>query len=199
MVTCCLSEGAQCQQPRAQIRHADALEHSHDSPVHEAVAHALEKARVGDAGHLAPREVRKTVDEKAEQEDQQAATDDLVANGALVVTARTAGRQRQVRRDPRDEQEERKDQVGGRPPIPWRVLERRIDVLPCPRIVHQQHAGDGHSTKDIKRQQPFAWRSACDGYVIGSRNGLSRESGLSSRHAGDPGKSRVCSRTQRDP
>ena len=113
---------------------ADALEHAHDAPVEQPVARCA-GGSVGSAiaGDVAPREVGEAVDEEAEEEDQRAAPDDLRADRALVVAAGAARGEREVGGDADDEQEERKDQVRRRPPVPLRVLERRVDAAPsCP-------------------------------------------------------------------
>ena len=87
----------------------------------------------------APREERESVDQEAEEEDQRAAPEDLAADRALVVAARSARGERELRRDADDEKKERKDQVGRRPSVPLGVLERRIDRAPRARIVDEQH------------------------------------------------------------
>ena len=74
------------------VRDADALQHAHDPPVIQAVHDALEERRIGDPVHLAPGEVREPVDEEAEQEDEQAAPDDLAPDRRLIVAARSRAR-----------------------------------------------------------------------------------------------------------
>ena len=74
----------------------------------------------------------------------------------VVVAARAARVEREVRRDADDEQEEREDEVGRRPPVPRRVLERRVDRAPRARIVDEQHAGDRQPAEDVEREQPLA-------------------------------------------
>ena len=84
--------------------------------------------------------------EKAQAEDFQG-PDGRRARGV-------AGRERERRAH--DKEKERKDEVGGRPAIPGRVLERPVDVSPVARIVHQDHGRDGGPAERIDRHQALA-------------------------------------------
>src|ERR1700674_268747 len=61
-----------------------------------------------------------------------------------------------MRRDTNDEQKEREDQIGRRPPIPFRVLERRKDRAPGTGVVDEEHSRNGESAKDVERKQTLA-------------------------------------------
>ena len=63
------------------------------------------------------------------------------------------GSPRQRNRDADDEQEERKDEVGGRPPIPLGVIEGPVDVRPVARVVDDDHRGDRQAAKHVERDQ----------------------------------------------
>ena len=43
----------------------------------------------------------------------------------------------------------RKDEIGWRPAMPFRVLQRPVDAGPRAGIIHQHHARDRESAKDI--------------------------------------------------
>ena len=60
---------------------------------------------------------------------------------------------RQRDRDADDEEEEREDQVGRRPPVPVRVQQGPVDVAPVPGIVDDDHAGHGEPAEDVERHQ----------------------------------------------
>ena len=62
--------------------------------------------------------------------------------------------EREGDRHPDDEQEEREDEVGRRPAVPGRVEERRIDVGPASRVVHQDHPGDRRAAEGVEGAQP---------------------------------------------
>jgi hypothetical protein len=134
--------------------------------VEQPVDHAPAEARVDDAGDVPPGEVGEAVDEEPEQKDQRTAPDDLGANGPIVVAAGAPRAEREVRRDADDEQKEREDEVGRRPAMPGGMLERRVYRFPGPRIVHEEHAGDGEPPEHVQRQQPLARR---DGWRVRER------------------------------
>ena len=153
---CRFTAAALREQRRAHIRETDALQDTHDPPVVQAVHDALHERRVGDAVDVPPGEERESVDEEPEQEDQQSATNDLAPDRRLVVAARAARRQREVRRDAGDEQEEREDEIGRRPAVPRRVLERRVDGAPGSRVVDEQHSRDGETAENVEREEALA-------------------------------------------
>src|SRR5580704_14765241 len=61
-------------------------------------------------------------------------------------------------RDADDPQEERKNQVGERPPIPLGVVQLFINVVPGAGVVHEHHRRDGGAAKNIKRHEATAAR-----------------------------------------
>ena len=141
------SRRAQRKQCGGDVRDSDPLQHAREAEVLRAPGNALKKGRIGNAGHLSPPEKRKRIEQQTDQHDQQPAADDPAHH----LLGRPLA-QRQMRRDADDEQEERKDQIGRRPPVPRRVLERRIDRAPASRIVDEQHPGDGHAAKNVERR-----------------------------------------------
>ena len=56
---------------------------------------------------------------------------------------------RQDDRDAHDEDEEREDEVGRRPPVPVGVQERRVDVAPVAGCVHDHHGRHRHATEHV--------------------------------------------------
>jgi hypothetical protein len=88
---------------------------------------------------VSPLEEREGVEHEPEEEDQEPAPYHLPHDRPVVGAAGAPGAERQLGGDADDEEEEREDQVGGRPPVPRGVLERRVDVRPRARVVDEQH------------------------------------------------------------
>ena len=72
--------------------------------------------------------------------------------------ARASQPPRERERHPDHEQEEREDEVGGRPPVPGDVQERPVDVPPVAGVVDEDHRGDGRAAEDVERQEPSGAR-----------------------------------------
>ena len=64
-----------------------------------------------------------------------------------------ATRKRERDRNADDEEEERKDEIGRRPAMPFRVLQRPVDAGPRAGIIYEHHAGDRDSAKNIERDK----------------------------------------------
>lgn len=52
--------------------------------------------------------------------------------------------------DPNDKKEERKDKIGGCATVPGCMPQRRINMVPGARIVHQDHGGNGYAPEYIQ-------------------------------------------------
>jgi hypothetical protein len=93
---------------------------------------------------------------KADQKDQQRALRGLEhqISSARPLFIDLAERIRHRYAD--DEDEQWKDQVGRRPAIPGRVLQRCVDVFPATGVVDEQHSGNGDAANDVERKQTNA-------------------------------------------
>jgi hypothetical protein len=94
-------------------------------------------------------EARQQRHEQAEPEQNQASLDDVTGQLALRVAAGQPLAERDRHGDTDDEQEEREDQIGGRPAVPLGVQKRRVDVGPAAGVVDEDHPGDGCPAKGI--------------------------------------------------
>src|SRR5581483_3124417 len=117
----------------------DPLQHAHEAEMREAIDDALQKRRIGNAGDLPPPEEWIRIQQKSEENDERAAAQDRLRLLA-----------REMRRDADDEEEEGKDEIGRRPPVPLGMFERRIDGAPASGIVDEQHAGDREPAERIE-------------------------------------------------
>ena len=105
-------------------------------------------------------EIRKAVEKQAHRENDQRAPDDLqieIALGCRRFPNRLRERERDRHAD--DEKEKRKDEIGRRPAVPFRVFERPVDVFPRARIVYQDHPGDRDPAKDVERYEALGFDS----------------------------------------
>src|ERR1043165_1520411 len=102
-----LERGAQREQRRGDVGDADALQDAEEAEVLRAVDDALPEARIGIAGDLPPPEKRKGVEQEPDEDDEESAADDLAGDGRGI-----ALREREVRGDADDEEEERTDEIG---------------------------------------------------------------------------------------
>src|SRR5438309_8928875 len=118
-----------------------------------AIQDPLPESRMIDSCDLSPPEEWKGVQEQPDQHDHQTAANDLPDHFFRRTLA-----QRKMCGDSDDEEEERKYQIGRRPAIPRRVLERRINRTPRSGVVDEQHAGDRRAAKNIEGSQPLAGR-----------------------------------------
>ena len=107
------------------------------------------------AGNANSRElkIRKACEKNSQRENDQRAPDDLQVKIALAAAAFNATAKREWNRHANDEQEKRKDEIGGRPAMPLRMRERPIDVTPGARIVYQHHPGDRDAAKHVERNE----------------------------------------------
>src|SRR6185437_4166772 len=145
MTTCCLSDVRMVSSaptmyatpmPESQVRRKRIELGTEGEPEHELV--------IGQPG-----------EKQSDENDHPTALQDLRDDRAVVRPPTAARGEREVRRNADDEQEVREDQVGGRPPVPVGVLQRRIDRAPGAGVVDEQHSGDGETAKDIEREQPL--------------------------------------------
>jgi hypothetical protein len=113
----------------------------------------LQDARNAQMGQV---EARQGVERQAQQDQQRRAAGDLDPQGGGSPLPDPQAGDGQADRHADAEQKGRKHQVGGRPPAPGRVLERRVGVLPRSRAGHQDHARDGQSSQNIERNDPSA-------------------------------------------
>ena len=88
------------------------------------------------------------VQHEAEQEQDCGASDDVAAHAAGDAAP---PRERERNRGAHREQQERKDQIGRRPAVPRRVVERRVDRVPCARRADENHRRDREATKRVER------------------------------------------------
>jgi hypothetical protein len=112
--------------------------------------HALEHTRNAQNG---PIEARESVQDDAQAEDRQRATQHLDDELTAVGPALHVLDERQGDRDADDEQEEREDEVGRRPAVPGGMAERPVHVAPRTGIVHQNHPGNGDPAECVEREQ----------------------------------------------
>ena len=147
-----LQRAAAREQRGSHVREPDPRQHTGQSDL-------------GDASEWPIREGR---EQPAKEDDQGAAREHLAKDRALIVPASAPRIGREMCRDADDEQEEREDQVGRRPPVPGGVRERRVDRAPASGIVHEQHAGDGRAAKDVEGKQALA-RGRCHAVNIAHR------------------------------
>ncbi len=65
--------------------------------------------------------------------------------------------EREHARDTHDEQEPREDEVGRRPSVPLRVVERPVEMRPVARVVDEDHSHDRQAAKEVEgREAPAA-------------------------------------------
>ena len=97
------------------------------------------------------REEGQRVEQQAEREDHRGAPEHAQAQPARAPLERRAQGQRDG--DAHHEEEEREDHVGRRPPVPCRVLERRVHRAPRARIVDQHHRGHREPAERVHGEQ----------------------------------------------
>ncbi len=134
----------QVHQRHHRVTHTDALQHAREAQRLPLLERLVEQIR----------EVR---DEDAESDQDERAAHDLPDEWTLRHLRLEAAADRVGDRDPDDPQEEREDQVGRRPAVPRRMLERRVDVPPRSGVVDQDHADDRDAAKRVERGEALPW------------------------------------------
>ena len=87
-------------------------------------------------------EIRKTVEKQTETKNDRRAFEHLEVQVAFDCALFDTTRESEGDRHADDEKKERKDEIGRRPAMPLRVLERPVDAGPSAGIVYEHHARD---------------------------------------------------------
>ena len=119
------------------------------------VAHRdpLQNARNPDACQII---VRKASQQQPKQEDQRGPPQHMQEQSAPVRAFLHTAREAERHRHPDNPQEKRKHRVRESPPIPLRVQQWWIYIVPVARIIDQQHRGNGCAAESIQRYQAGA-------------------------------------------
>jgi hypothetical protein len=112
-----------------------------------AVNDALPEGRVIDARDFSPPEKRKAFSSRPTS---------TIMNPRRTILPTILGRpfRSEMGRDADDEKEEREDQIGRRPSVPRRVLERRIDRVPRPGLLTSSIPGSSRRECRAPRGAP---------------------------------------------
>ena len=121
------------------IADGDALHHAHDAQMGKVKRSAVH-------GHVEP------VDEQSDEEEQQRALDGLT--GLLWCPPESAFTKTEIGGDAHDEKEEGKDEVTGRHPVPFGVLQSGEDLL-TGTVVHEDHKHDCQTAQNVEAHQSF--------------------------------------------
>src|SRR5262249_5002098 len=105
-------------------------------------------------------EIRKAIEKQPESEDDRGAFDYFQIKVAFDTAFFHASRESECDRNTDDEKEKWKDEIGWRPAMPLSVFQWPGDAGPRAGIVHQHHACDRDTAKDIERDQPFGGHGA---------------------------------------
>src|SRR4030043_1948029 len=101
---------------------------------------ALQHPGDADPGEI---EIRDQPEQHADRENEDAPPEDFEMQIAFPVPLLFLPGQRQGNRHSDDEHKKGKDEVCGGTTVPFSVAERRIDKLPAPGVIDQDHAGNG--------------------------------------------------------
>ena len=65
-------------------------------------------------------------------------------------------------KDAGDPQKGREDDIGDRPAVPLRMIQRAVDMAAVAGRVYQNHQGDGRPAEGVQRNEAFGrWGHAC--------------------------------------
>jgi len=104
----------------------------------------------------------KSVDEKAEGEQNQPAPQDMGQQLPAGLAAIETGGKGKCHCHANDENERRKDQVSGRPTVPCGMFERGVGGWAIAWVIYQDHQSNGEASKQIEGHQPGGgWRGDC--------------------------------------
>ncbi len=86
----------------------------------------------------------------AHDDDRHPAPEGVACEVETVGALRHALLEREHAGDAHDEQEPREDEVGRRPAVPLRVVERPVEMCPVARVVDEDHPHDGQAAKQVE-------------------------------------------------